>query len=72
MPVLVLAFLDQGCFKAKNCVMQCVFMSAMVKRISALHYRLGFFLHCSLLSHLHIIQWATNVFVTDICSLVLA
>ena len=31
MPVLVLAFLDQGCFKAKNCVC----MSAMVKRISA-------------------------------------
>ena len=31
MPVLVLAFLDHGCFKAKNCVC----MSAMIKRISA-------------------------------------
>ena len=68
MPVLVLAFLDQGCFKAKNCVC----MSAMVKRISASALYVVFFLHSSLLSHLHIIQWVTNVFVKDICSASLA
>ena len=38
MPVLVLAFLDQGCFKAKNCVC----MSAMIKRISASALYVGF------------------------------
>ena len=51
-------------FGGQSCIsrLKCCAMSAVVRRISAQHYTLACW-HSSLLSHLHTIQWMTNVFI---------